>query len=269
MEKSTILYILSILIIILLIVLYTQKQNEAFIFDTLNKLLNNEDIQRLTKKTKNALSYLERDPKAAIGSLFKKPENKPLPEVANFIMKYANYYVVDISVCKTPVVETIKTLMNILSGGELSQRVKQKGIPDLFHLFMNVTLMNFNTGHTVQITMEKDEVVKIVPMRSRGDCLHVNIDKEITFADFVNNAIKIHPQMCSAPFWIYDSADSNCQVFVEDFILGNYEDVYFKQDLVSFVNQGSQELLEGLGLAKGVSRKITDLYANLKQFVYL
>jgi hypothetical protein len=271
-QQMFILLLLLIQIILLIIIikyLKTEIKVEQYgIIDDIKKLINEKDIKRLTSKTEEAIDYLKRNPKDAIGSLFKTPENKPLPEVANFIMKYSNYTVVNIDVCKTPVVSTIKLLMNVLSGGELQSRMKEKNIPELFHLFMNITLLNFENGDMVQFRIEKDEVVKINKIRENqvANCLHVNLNKEIKFIDFINNAIKIHPQLCKSPFWIYDSAKANCQIFVQSFIYGNDLDT---DELEIFINQNAEKLLEGLGLAKNVSRKITDLYANLKQFIYL
>ena len=271
-QQIIILLLLIVLLVeVLLLISYlkNKKKVEHYgIFDDIKKLLNEKDIKRLASKTEEAIDYLKRNPKDAIGSLFKTPENKPLPEVANFIIKYSNYTVVNIDVCKTPVVSTVKLLMNVLSGGELQSRMEEKNIPDLFHLFMNITLLNFENGDMVQFRMEKDEVVKISNIRENevSDCLHVNLKKEIKFGDFVNNAINIHPQICSSPFWIYDSAKGNCQIFVQSFIFGNDLDT---NELDLFINQNAEELLEGLGLAKNTGRKMTDLYANLKQFVYL
>jgi len=265
--------VLFIILVILCILIIIQKNNynkvEKYgIFDDIKKLINEKDIQRLSSKTEQAIKYLKRNPKDAVSSLFKTPENKPLPEVANFIIKYGNYNVVNIDVCKTPVVSTVKLLMNVLSGGKLESRMKKRNIPDLFHLFMNITLLNFETGDMIQFRLEKDEVVKINNIRENqiADCLHVNLKKEIKFVDFINNAINIHPQLCNSPFWIYDSAKSNCQIFVQSFMYGNELDT---DELEIFINQKAEELLEGLGFAKNTSRKLTDLYANLKQFVYL
>lgn len=272
-NNQTIILVLFIILVILCILIIIQKNNynkveQYSILDDIKKLINEKDIKRLTGKTEEAIDYLKRKPKDAIGSLFKTPENKPLPEVANFINKYTNYTVVNIDVCKTPVVSTVKLLMNILSGGELESRMKKRNIPDLFHLFMNITLLNFETGDMVQFRIEKDEVVKINKIRENeiANCLHVNLKKEITFRDFINNAINIHPQLCNSPFWIYDSAKGNCQLFVQSFIYGNDLDT---DEMEIFVNQKADELLEGLGFAKNTSRKLTDLYANLKQFIYL
>ncbi len=263
--------IFLLLLLLFIVYKYIQilKNNEYYSFlDEIKKLVNEKDLKRLQNKTDEAIDYLKRDPKSAILSVFKTPENKPLPDIANFIVKYSNYIVVNIDVCKTPVVKTIKLLMNILSAGTLFERMKQTGIPDLFHLFMNITLLDFKTNDMVQFRIEKDEVVKIENIRQNqiADCLDVNLKKEIKFGDFINNAIKIHPELCSSPFWIYDSAKSNCQIFVQSFIYGNDLNT---NELELFINQNAQKLLEGLGLAKDVSRKITDLYANLKQFVYL
>lgn len=271
-QKIIILLLLIVLLVeVLLLISYlkNKKKVEHYeIFDDIKKLLNEKDIKRLVSKTEEAINYLKRNPKDAIGSLFKTPENKPLPEVANFIMKYSNYTVVNIDVCKTPVVSTVKLLMNVLSGGELQLRMEEKNIPDLFHLFMNITLLNFENGDMVQFRIEKDEVVKISKIKENqiSDCLHVNLNKEIKFADFMNNAIIIHPKLCRSPFWIYDSAKGNCQIFVQSFIYGNNLDT---DELEIFINQNAEQLLEGLGFAKNTSKTLTDLYANLKQFVYL
>ena len=270
-QQIIILLLLLLLIVVVLIIYYLKNENKTEhygIFDDIKQLLNEKDIKRLTSKTEEAIDYLKRNPKGAISSIFKTPETKPLPKVSNFINKYSNYVVVNIDVCKKPVISTVKLLMNLLSAGRLESRMNEKNIPDLFHLFMNITLLNFANRDMVQFRLEKDEVVKISKLSENqvADCLHVNLNKEIKFSDFMNNAINIHPTLCKSPFWIYDSAKSNCQIFVQSFMYGNNLDT---DELETFINQKAEELLEGLGLAKSTSRKLTDLYANLKQFVYL
>ena len=269
--EKVILLLLILLIIQIVYIIYTNNKNKKETFDIIEKLKNfliKQDIDRLILKTREAIEYLKRDPNAAIGSLFKLPENKPLPEVEYFISKYSNYTVVNIDICKTPVITTIRLLMNLLTFGELETRMQERNIPDLFHLFMNITLINFSTGDMVQFRIEKDEVVKISPIRENqiADCLHVNLNREITFKEFMTNAIIFHPEICNSPFWIYDSSKGNCQIFVQSFMYGNNLNT---SDLEYFYNQNAQQLLENLGFAKEISKKITDFYANIIQFIYL
>jgi len=230
-------------------------------------LFDDIDIIKLIEKATEAIDYLSRDSKGAVGSLFKHPENKPIAKVVNFIERYGNYTVVNIDVCREPVKEGIQIMMNLMSGGVLSKRMKENGIPNIFHLFMNMTIMNFDTGDMVQFCIEKNDIVEIKSIKEINtmQCIHINLDKEIIFKDFINNAVVIHPKLCKSPFWVYDSATNNCQIFVLSLLEGNNLSTI---EAIDFIDQDANQLLQGLGFAKDVSRKITDMAANVRQFIY-
>jgi hypothetical protein len=255
--------ILLLVLFILSIVLLLLKNKEGY-----NRgLLDNIDLNRLINKANEAADYLKRNPQGAISSVFKHPENKPIKEVAEFIVKYAKYNVVNIEVCREPVKEGVQIMMNLLSGGRLTDRMKEQGIPSIFHLFLNVTIMNFNTGDMVQFCIEKNDVVEIKPLRDKSNmqCKHVNLKNEITFGKFMNDAINIHPKLCKSPFWTYDASNNNCQIFVLSLLEGSDLATF---EIIDFIDQDAEQMLQGLGFAKDVSRKLTDLAANFRQFIY-
>ena len=254
-------YVYTILLVLLLLLIsykiYILIYEEYGFFDDLSNL--GKKATFIGEKLYDAQSQFFQNPKKAILSTIRKPPNKPVIEVANFVMKYANYQVVNIDVCREPVVKLIKDFMNALSNNQITQRMKHKNIEDLFHLYANITLLGPNKD-IIQFTIEKNEVVDIkIPAKNKGECRHVNLYSNIKFADFINKGIQMNPDY----FWIYNPAEYNCQVFINNLLEGNG---LLTDDLLAFVNQNANELLDGLGFTKEVAKRITNLASNLKHY---
>jgi len=187
--------------------------------------------------------------------LFQKPQNSMPPVISRFLSKYGNYQVVRLELCRKPVQNINKEVLNTVTLGNLKRELQKKGVDALLHLWCNVTLSNGKT-----FSIEKTDTVQIREMMTGTDCFTIPSVElwQVTLNDLIKNAERVHP----GEFWTYNPATNNCQHFVLSLLNGSG---YLTPDSLDFLNQRADEILEESGFTVSVITKLINLASNIRR----
>lgn len=164
---------------------------------------------------------------------------------------------VNITIQRVPVPETLKSMINIVSQGEFKKRLDELPYDDLYHLSLIMT-----TNDNKIFSIEKNDVVNLdMPPPKQNKPLLKKVDNlpsGITVNQMINNYIS---KKGRESFFIYDGATNNCQNFVLNMLkmsnIGNDEDY-------ELIKQKTDAIFEDLEGTKGVMKGITDFSGRLR-----
>jgi hypothetical protein len=237
------------------------KQAEQFGFfgDMYNKIKTkikeNKEIKQL-QDTGEKVQNLVKNPYLILDT-----KNIPSRQVAEFLHKYGEYEVIGIKCCRAPVAKTIKYIFNMLSLGEFQKRLNIRGIDDIFHLWIVLTLTD--GVNTFDVRFDKNEMVEYTtdPKKLKAkDFINIDVNWPTKLITLFNNAAKIHPV---PGFWLYDAKNNNCQIFVQSLLNGSG---YYTPKAKEFVFQPADELLENLGITEKIGSNLPNVFANIKKY---
>ena len=162
------------------------------------------------------------------------------PAVRSWVQKKGNSPIVNIQVWRAPLTSKFKTILNWITLGEFSKRIKTLNYDDVFHLYM---VLYFSDGSRLRV--DKNHVVeitdKIAGRGLAGERMNAG-DPKCDLATFFNRGEKV----AGGPrqMWVY-SANSpawNCQKFVSWCLKGSG---LLSPQLDKFVNQDADGLVQG------------------------
>lgn len=154
-----------------------------------------------------------------------KPRKSAPPTIKKWIKKNQNELIEEIIVCRKPVQEAVKHLLNIVSLGKFDKSLKGLNYDDIFHLYLYITI----NGKSYRV--EKNEIVTLNVDKPdhKEDCLNINMfekkanglirnsnKRKITLGEFMKNG-----QQHQKHFWSYDPKNNNCQDFAVSLLVGN------------------------------------------------
>jgi hypothetical protein len=198
---------------------------------------------------------------------FQKPLNTPSKSVVNFLETYGDYRIIGLQLCRSPLASIISNLFNYATTGKFNKQLKIRGMDDIFHLWLNITLTNGINTFTI-----KTEKTSIIEFSDKDliakDCFKIeNIpeDNQLTLLTFFKNGMNIHP----FDFYLYDGRNNNCQEYVRSLLKGSG---YLSDEANNFLYQNAQEIFNGLGyrgeLIGNFVRKLSNLAANVTRYIY-
>jgi len=136
------------------------------------------------------------------------------PKVRAIIQKYKDYFVKNIIIARDPIQSYVSNILSFLSGGKIDEQLKKLNYDKMYHLYMNVELVN-----GPDILVEKNEVVnmQVNNGKNASDTIGVSVNKKITFGELIDNAVKaVGPSI-----YLYDHINNNCQKFIRDILNSN------------------------------------------------
>lgn len=162
------------------------------------------------------------------------------PSARDVIQQYGDWIIVNISVCRNPIMNAFQSAMNAISFGGFNSSMKKQGYDKMFHLYMIVDIIDTNNVMK-RVLLERNHVVKIqvfenIPKKAI-DCIHIEA-YPIRFDYFI-----LHPaELYGNAFWTYDAVTRNCQNFILT-ILNAHE--LLSPSITSFVKQDVDNILAG------------------------
>ena len=177
------------------------------------------------------------------------------PKGRAILRKYGSEKIKSIELGRDPVVQALKSVLNVISGGEFGKRVEKAEYDDLFHLFAVITL---ESGK--KIMTEKNEVIIIsesIPARSeKAEYRTISRVPSITLEQlFSNNKSKM-----GGKYFTYSAKDNNCQDYLLSMLkssgIGTEEDY-------KFVKQDTKQLFEGMPYLRKFANSITGFAGKL------
>ena len=255
MKENNIIFILLLFILILcFFIIVNQLKIEKFvdIKSTFLKLL--KDIPSIILYPYKLLSGLN------------NPYNTPSRYVLEFLGKYGQYRIIGLQLCRSPLASVIRNLFNYATTGQFNEQLKVRGMDDIFHLWLNITLTNGSDTFTIKT--EKTSIVefsdKDLITKDSFTIEDIPSDNQLTLNTFFENAIKIHP----FDFYLYDGRNNNCQEYVRSLLKGSG---YLSNEANEFLYQNAQELFDSLGfkgkIVGNFVRKLSNLAANVTRYV--
>jgi hypothetical protein len=110
---------------------------------------------------------------------------------------------------RKPIAGGIKTALNVLTLGKLSQKQRDLKYEQIFHDSVIIYLSN---GHNYRL--EKNHIIELNDLKISGDekLIPIPIDRTITINELIKNA------NTDGDFYKYDHKNNNCQKFSNDIV---------------------------------------------------
>lgn len=261
-----ILLLFCIILCVFIIINNNKSKGENFvdIKSTFLKYLN--DYSRLPLKLLKDIPYTILYPYKLLSG-FENPYNSPTTDVLKFLSTYGNYRIIGLQLCRTPLVSIIRNLFNYATTGQFNEQLRVRGMDDIFHLWLNITLTNGRNTFTIKT--EKTSVIEFSDKNLLAkDCFTIQgipENNQLTLYKFFENAIKVHP----FEFYLYDGRNNNCQEYVRSLLKGSG---YLSNEANTFLYQNAQELFDSLGfkgqIVGSFVRKLSNLAANATRYIY-
>lgn len=194
---------------------------------------------------------------------FQGPRQSVPPVAREFLQKYGQGNIVELFVCRKPIIQAIEQTLNILSLGQFEKDKQKLGYDKLYHLFfmMKIALQN-DQGQSIlsSIRLEKNQVVEIYHSEDMGtDFKQVHLKKQINASDFIAHGEKYQGKS----FWLYSATDNNCQIFAQSCLKGNH---LYSPELKSFVLQPVAKLIDGF--LKKIGQTTTDIAGSVDRALH-
>jgi len=217
-----------------------RKKGTGLIGDTFNSVVDaGKDLFQNVNKTINTVI---------------SGRNDYQPKGREILKKYGQLKIKSIEIGRDPVIDAIKNVLDLVSGGVFNKRVS-KSFDDLFHLFIVITLENGK-----KIMTEKNEVIIIsesIPGRS-GKAEYKIVDgvPMITLQELFDRT----KQRMGNKYFKYSGKDNNCQDYIVNMFkannIGNQSDI-------EFIKQDTKQLFKGLPGLRKFSNTVTDFAGKL------
>ncbi len=163
-----------------------------------------------------------------------------------------------LQIVRTPIMNAIDKVLNIVSLGKWSQLKKEYSFDKLFHLALIANVGNKN------LVIEKNEVINVstsYKMSKDSEVMEIPLNGKI----FTTNEMlkKTLERIGSEKFYLYDGFKFNCQVFVRDCL--ESEGLYSEQ-AKEFLFQDLEELAKKMpAFSKKIMNITTDLGASVNK----
>lgn len=174
----------------------------------------------------------------------------PGPRVRKVLADHGGERVTGLSVLRAPIGRMVKALLNAITLGKLSERMRTLGYDDVFHLEMVIKL---ESGK--RLTYDKNEVVTLVPqsaLKDKSEVIEVPVSGRFTLQEFMDITIA---KIGADAYWRYESTTTNCQRFVLDHLEAHGLST---ARLRKFILQSGNELLGNSPAVRALIRATTD-----------
>jgi hypothetical protein len=185
------------------------------------------------------------------------------PSARSLLSTHGDEVIQEIVVCRLPIKNVIRRVLDWVSSGTFSQNLKDLGYDNAFHLFMKI-----RTNKGTYLT-EKNEVVKLKEegwnsgdgAKADTERIGVHVKGGVTLGMLFENAFKKYGE---ERITRYDSRNNNCQQFVSDLLTASH---MMTDDVHKFVMQNAEAIYNGLGILGAVNKGITDVAATVDHVI--
>jgi len=188
--------------------------------------------------------------------MFEKQKRQFNPTITKLIGIYGDEIINTITVYRKPIQSYINTVLNTLSFGRFNKNLKETNYDKLFHLYMIVTIGEYNW-----FIVEKNERINIAKIKTIDNKIEnrpVNLNNQkLSLNMLFNNTIK---EIGIDNFFIYKSHSWNCQNFIYNILKSNN---LLNDDLNTFILQDTEKIFNKLGYLKTFSDTLTNTAANI------
>jgi len=184
------------------------------------------------------------------GVIYGRPIGMFPPNVRHFIAKHNNDKITNVKVKRVPIASAIMTAGNLITRGQLVNKMRQLNIDKLRHLYVVFTI------NGVEYFVEKNEDIQVkqdVPREGSEVMFLGNPKNDITVGELFDTIIKNHPNINQ-----YNAFSANCQNFAS-IVLNTLG--LFDNEANKFVNQPVANLVSPF--MKKVAKGATDLASRL------
>jgi hypothetical protein len=174
------------------------------------------------------------------------------PRVQDFLNKYGNDLISNITLRRAPIKGIINTLLNWISLGKWDELRKKYGYDTFYHLSMV-----FDVSNTSAV-LEKNQIINLATgYNQQPDTQILRIQNpSVTVNELLDRTRK---QMGDTNFFTYDAFTNNCQVFLLNVLKANSMLTPTAQD---FILQPIDKLVNELpSYMKPVAKTLTDIAA--------
>jgi hypothetical protein len=175
------------------------------------------------------------------------------PRVQDFLNRYGNDTISNITLRRAPIKGVINTLLNWISFGKWNEARRKYGYDTFYHLSMV-----FNVANTTAV-LEKNQVINLSTgynQQPDTEVMSIGSPANLTVNQLMDNTRK---QMGDAKFFTYDAFTNNCQVFLMNVLKANN---MLTPQAQSFIVQPIEQLVKELpSFVKPVARTLTDIAA--------
>lgn len=174
----------------------------------------------------------------------------------NNISKYGNEYITQLIIIRRPLNETITKLSNLISKGEVKNKLNESNYNDFYHLYAII-----KTNKNNIFKFEKNEVLNLEKINTvpNGESINISLSgvpKQLNQA--INRTMN---RMGINDFLMYDAKTNNCQDLLINFLdansYGSSKDRQFiKQDLDKIIFNDYPELAK-------LAKVVTDIAGDI------
>jgi len=165
--------------------------------------------------------------------------------------KHKDKKIIGMSINRTPILIP-KTVLKTVGIN-----TKDRDYDDLYHLFMIITFED-----NKQITVEKNEVIKLSPTKSRGSSTQtilVNNVPKVT----LNELLKNTQVRMGSNYHRYSATKNNCQDFLLNILLankfgGDKVKSFIKQNIDGLVGKNTSAVLDGITNTVGIFQTLVN-----------
>jgi hypothetical protein len=177
------------------------------------------------------------------------------PSVRAWLEKFGDEEVVELKICRRPIMSMIEKMANLLSNGQLDKNKEKLSYDKLMHLFMLIELVPDDSGVPRVYLVEKNQVVRIEKAKWETDAeeMKFQVSSEFTMN---KRFAKAEQTVGTARLFVYDAKKANCQYFIKWLLQGTSG---WNASVEKFVMQDIEKALEGMGILEKAAKVVTDV----------
>jgi hypothetical protein len=175
------------------------------------------------------------------------------------LAKYGHLRITNITIFRRPIMNEIMTIMNVITMGEATKRLKESEYDKLFHLGCLIQLENNKI-----IEVDKQQTIKIREFKTReitknNEYMEVPITNVKTLGQLIHNTIN---KMGEKRFYEYDGRKINCQDFMINLINANGLGT---RENNAFIKQDTEFLFKKQNILERLMRASTDTIGTVER----
>jgi hypothetical protein len=161
------------------------------------------------KKKANEVKQVVQKVVQKVGNVFKPRLDSYNNTTRKTLEEYGNLPIKSLTICRTPIMKILDTVINFLSLNKFSKLKKKYGFDELFHLQLVANIGNKN------IVIEKNEVINVntsFKNDSKTQTYQIPLNKEFTINEMLEKA---RNNVGDNLYFSYDAFKNNCQNFIK------------------------------------------------------
>lgn len=204
------------------------------------------NIKDMYSSAQNLMSFYNR-PAVQIARDLRKGYNDFPFSFRNMMSKYGNETIRTIVIVRNPLNNLTKSLLNMVTFGEMERRMKTQPYEDFFHLKIIV-----NNKYSI----EKEQVIKFTLNREVKQDAETLVVQNIPSGVTINQMLERTKQAMGSLMFSYNFKTNNCQVFVSSLLksIGINNPQYHQ-----FINQNVASVFKDMSISRKIINTSTDI----------